>query len=96
MLERQLEIRKLDINLQPFDLAILAAILVKTEELTTDGHSWVGFCELDSDLQPWYDSGRPNPILNELYRNARIRVYGDFLIEDSSDAGGFDPLDTDV
>lgn len=82
MLERQVSIGASDIFLEPFDLAILSAILVKAEELQQEGHSWVGFCELDSDLQPWYEIGRPKSLLNGLYQQARVWVYGDFLVED--------------
>ena len=52
MLERQIAIGAMDLSLKPYDLAILAAVLVKSEELLRKGHRWVGFCELDSDLQP--------------------------------------------
>lgn len=82
MLERQVAIGAMDISLKPYDLAVLAAVLVKSEQLQQEGSSWVGFCELDSDLQPWDKYGHQKPILSALYNNARIWVYGDFLIED--------------
>lgn len=82
MLERQVAIGAMDISLKPYDLAVLAAVLVKSEQLQQEGSSWVGFCELDSDLQPWDKYGHQKPILSDLYNNARIWVYGDFLIED--------------
>jgi predicted nucleic acid-binding protein len=82
MLERQVSLGAMDLSLKPYDLAVLAAILVKSEELQQEGHSWVGFCELDSDLQPWDKSGDRKPILSSLYDDARIWVYGDFLIEE--------------
>ncbi len=81
MLERQISIGAMDISLKPYDLAILAAVLVKSEELRHEGHSWVGFCELDSDLQPWDKIGASKPVLSALYNAARIWVYGDFLVE---------------
>ncbi|MDS3859953.1 hypothetical protein RIF25_03935 [Thermosynechococcaceae cyanobacterium BACA0444] len=81
MLERQISIGAMDIFLKPYDLAILAAVLVKTEELRQEGHSSVGFCELDSDLQPWDKIGASKPALSALYNEARIWVYGDFLVE---------------
>ncbi|MEM8810511.1 MAG: hypothetical protein AAGF01_31250 [Cyanobacteria bacterium P01_G01_bin.38] len=84
MLERQVLIGAINLSLKPYDLAVLAAVLVKSEELQRAGHPWVGFCELDSDLQPWDKSGARKPILSDLYNNARIWVYGDFLIEDGS------------
>jgi hypothetical protein len=85
MLDRQVSIGTLEIFLKPFDLAILAAVLVKAEELGREGHSWVGFCELDSDLQPWDKRGNPDPILSDLYKNSCIWVYGDFLADDVED-----------
>jgi hypothetical protein len=85
MLERQISIGAMDIALKPYDLAILAAMLVKSEELQREGHLLVGFCELDSDLQPWDKSGNWKPILRDLYNDARIWVYRDFLVEDADD-----------
>jgi hypothetical protein len=82
MLECQVSISAMDLSLKPYDLAVLAAVLVKSEELQQVGHSWVGFFELDSDLQPWDKFGTRKPILSDLYNSARIWVYGDFLIEE--------------
>ena len=82
MLERQVSIGAMDLSLQPYDLAILAAVIVKSEELQQEGFPWVGFCELDSDLKPWNKSGARKPILSDLYDNARIWVYDDFSLEE--------------
>ncbi|MBE9080276.1 hypothetical protein IQ241_23810 [Romeria aff. gracilis LEGE 07310] len=82
MLERQVTIGAMNLSLKPYDLAILSAVLVKSEELHQEGHAWVGFCELDSDLQPWDKFGARKPILSNLYQESRIWVYGDFLIEE--------------
>jgi len=82
MLERQISIGAMGLSLKPYDLAILAAVLVKSEALQQVGHPWVGFCELDADLQPWDKSGARKPILSDLYNDARIWVYDDFLIEE--------------
>jgi predicted nucleic acid-binding protein len=82
MLERQVSIGTMDLALKPYDLAILAAVIVKAEELQKVGHPWVGFCELDSDLQPWDRAGDRKPILSKLYNDARIWVYSDFLLEE--------------
>ena len=82
MLERQVSIGEMDTLLKPYDMAVLAAILVRAEDLQQEGHSWVGFCELDSDLQPWDKNGVLKPILNDLYNASRIWVYRDFLVED--------------
>jgi len=82
MLERQVYIGAMDTSLKPYDLAVLAAILVRAEDLQQQGHSWVGFCELDSDLQPWDKNGALKPILSDLYNASRVWVYQDFLVED--------------
>ena len=66
MLERQVYIGAMDTSLKPYDLAVLAAILVRAEDLQQQEHSWVGFCELDSDLQPWDKNGALKPILSDL------------------------------
>lgn len=85
MLERQVTIGAMNLSLKPYDLAILAAVLVMAEELQKKGYAWSGFCELDSDLQPYDRTGDIKPTLYRLYSEARIRVYGDFLLE--SDEG---------
>jgi hypothetical protein len=82
MLERQVSIGAMELFLKPYDLAVLAAILVKAEELQQDGHLWIVFCELDFDLQPWDKSGARKPFLSDLYNNSRIWVYGDFLLKE--------------
>jgi hypothetical protein len=82
MLERQVAIGALDLALKPYDLAVLAAVIVKAEELQQQNHAWVGFCELDSDLLPWDKSRYSKPILSKLYDDARIWVYDNFLLED--------------
>jgi len=82
MLKRQVEIGAIDgLFLKPYDLAVLAAILVKAEDLHRLGYSQIVFCELDSDLQPWDKAGARKPILSDLYDHSRIRVQGDFLLE---------------
>lgn len=78
MLERQVTIGALDLSLKPFDLAILAAVLVKAEELFTVSNQEIHFCELDSDLHPWYKSGSPKPIIYDLYNYSHIRVNENF------------------
>jgi len=81
MLERQIAVGAMGLALKPYDLAILAAVLVQSEALQQAGQPWVGFCELDADLQPWDKSGARKPVLSDLYDNARVWVYGDFLLE---------------
>jgi predicted nucleic acid-binding protein len=85
MLERQVTIGAMDLSLKPYDLAVLAATLVKSQELQQQGHRWAGFCELDSDLQPWDKTGNRKPILSDLYNDARIWVYADFRLEELND-----------
>jgi hypothetical protein len=53
MLERCASLSYLRLDLKPFDQAILAAILVRAEQLRSKGVDETDFCELDSDLQPW-------------------------------------------
>ena len=81
MLERCTELSHAKLDLQPFDQAILAAILVRAEELHGEGVDEMDFCELDSHLQPWDKDSRPKKQLSELYDRVRIRVYGDFLLQ---------------
>jgi predicted nucleic acid-binding protein len=85
MLERQVSIGAMDLSLKPYDLAILSAILVRGEALRREGFTKVCFCELDSDLQPWNKLGAPKPNLKELYDDAQIEVYDNFLLEDVND-----------
>ncbi len=53
MLERVISLSTLSLSLGPFDQAILAAILVRAEELQDAGETDVCFCEIGADLQPW-------------------------------------------
>src|SRR5947208_2943582 len=58
MLERTTVFALEKLDLHPFDQAVLAAVLVRTEALRFDGETEFGFCELDSDLQPWDEHGK--------------------------------------
>ena len=78
MLERAVELTALDMQLKPFDQAILAAILVRGDRLTADDASELAFCVLDGDLQPWTKDSKAKQPLTGLYDHARIWVYGDF------------------
>ena len=51
MLEFQVEIGSMSLDLKPFYLAILAAILIKAVDLKSQGYEVFGLCELDSDLR---------------------------------------------
>jgi hypothetical protein len=57
MLSRSVELSSEDLNLKPYDHAILAAVLVRAEQLRDDGEEEFYFCELDGDLQPWDKKG---------------------------------------
>jgi hypothetical protein len=81
MLERCATLSQAKLDLQPFDQAILAAILVRAEELLAQGLDQMDFSELDFHLQPWDKDSRPKRPLTELYDRARIWVYGDFLLQ---------------
>jgi hypothetical protein len=76
MLNRTFSLRA--IELEPFDESILAAILVKAEDLQADGAVDLSFCELDGDLKPWDRGGNLRQPLCRIYDEARIWVYGDF------------------
>jgi hypothetical protein len=81
MLERCADLSYLKLDLQPFDQAILAAILVRAEQLLAGGAADIAFRELDSHLQPWDKDSNRKERLATLYDNAGIWVYGDFLLE---------------
>lgn len=81
MLERCADLSYLKLGLQPFDQAILAAILVRGEQLLSEGADDIAFCEVDSDLQPWDKDQNRMERLAELYDKVRIWVYGDFLLQ---------------
>jgi hypothetical protein len=78
MLRRAVDLSTQNLDLKPFDQAILAAVLVRGEALRAEGAEEVSFCELDSDLQPCDRNGRSKEPLTSLYDSAGIWVYGDF------------------
>jgi hypothetical protein len=81
MLVRAIELSTENLDLKPFDQAILAAVLVHAEALRDSGADEVSFCELDGDLQPWDKSARVKQPLAALYDSAGVWVYGDFAME---------------
>ncbi len=81
MLARAVELATQNLDLKPFDQAILAAVLVFAEELRDLGAADISFCELDGDLPPWDKNGRSRQPLKDLYDSARVWVYGDFAME---------------
>lgn len=80
MLTRAVEISVLNLDLKPFDQAILAAVLIGAEKLREQGATEIVFCELDSDLQPWNRDGSIKQAFKALYDAAGIWVYGDFAM----------------
>ncbi len=80
MLERAAMLGASELDLQPFDQAILAAVLVRAERLHKEGFSEVFFCESDTDLQPWDRQGNAKQPLSRLYDDAHLWVYRDFVL----------------
>ncbi len=78
MLQKTTEFSLSKLDLQPFDQAILAAVLVHSLALRGLGAVDLAFCELDADLQPWDKQGKPKDPLTGLYDHAGVWVYGDF------------------
>jgi len=74
MLERAVGLAGLDLSLQPFDQSILAAVLVRAEELRDAGETDLCFCETDADLQPWNKKGDSKQPLTDLYDSALVWV----------------------
>jgi len=79
MLEKSVSLAT-EVELKPFDNSILAAILVRGEDLRNEGETDLAFCELDGDLQPWDKNGNAKPALTRLYDDLRVWVYGDFTL----------------
>ena len=53
MLRRSVELSTQRLDLKPYDQAILAAVLIRADQLRAAGETEFCFCELDGDLQPW-------------------------------------------
>lgn len=81
MLERTTSFSLEKLDLHPFDQAILAAVLVRSEVLRSEGESEFAFCALDSDLQPWDKGGGRKEPLIDFYDAAGVWVYGDFVLK---------------
>lgn len=80
MLAMAADLTEAPLELQPFDHAVLAAVLVEAKRLRARGADAVCFCELDRDLQPWDRQGRAKEPLASLYRTAGVEVYSTFAI----------------
>ena len=89
MLVRAVELSVENLDLKPFDQAILAAVLVRAQALRDLGADDVSFCELDGDLQPWDKNGRSKQPLTAFYDAAGVWVYGDFAMENPPRRSGF-------
>lgn len=82
MLGRAVELSVENLYLEPFDQAILAAVLVRARVLRNSGADDVCFCEVDHHLRPWDKQTRqPKQPLAKLYDAAGVRVYGDFAMQ---------------
>jgi hypothetical protein len=68
------------LDLGSFDQAVLAAVLVRAEELRSEAGSEFAFCKLDSDLQPWDKDGRRKETFADLYDAAGVWVYAGFVM----------------
>jgi len=67
MLERAVDLSSENLYLEPFDQAILAAVLVRAEQLRSAKDHEFSFCEPDGDLQPWgRKRGEPKQPLTDL------------------------------
>ena len=89
MLARAVELSVENLYLEPFDQAILAAVLVRARALRDLGADDISFCELDGHLRPWHKDGQSKQPLAGLYDAAGVRVYGDFAIESPPKRPGF-------
>ena len=78
MLVRAIDLAQTELWLEPFDQAILAAVLGRAAELRSQGETELCFCVTDSDLQPWDKRGNAKQLLTDLYDEALVWVYGDF------------------
>lgn len=94
MLERALDLAQMDLSLEPFDQAILAAILGRADDLRKQGETELCFCETDADLQPWDKRGNAKQPLTNLYDDALIWVYGDFSMNAPERPDPWPDLDT--
>jgi hypothetical protein len=81
MVERAVDLGASDLHLEPYDQAVLAAVLVRASRLRHQGELDVCFCERDRDLQPWDERGNARQPLARLYDEAHVWVYGDFELE---------------
>jgi hypothetical protein len=80
MLERSIELTTQELDLKPYDQSILAAVIVRSEQLRARGEVDFYFCELDGDLQPWDKKGQLKQPLTRLYDEAHVWVYKDFTM----------------
>lgn len=78
MLALSVELAGSALELEHFDHAILAAILVRARRLAGEGEQEIAFCGTDGDLLPWNKQGAAKQPLTRLYDDARVWVYGDF------------------
>jgi predicted nucleic acid-binding protein len=80
MLARSTQLAFLGIAAEPFDQAILAAVLVAARRLWDSGAREIYFCETDGDLQPFGKSGVNKRLLKNAFDESHVWVYGDFTL----------------
>ena len=80
MLALAVDPRLLKLGLQPFDLAVLAAVLGRAVELRDSGEVDLTFCEIDEDLLPWRRDGSVRGDLQALYRDHGLDVENRFVL----------------
>ena len=74
-MERSVLLSTQGLNLKSFDHSILAAVLVRADELWSQGEKDLLFCELDTDLQHWVGTQKH---LEQLYDSAHLTVTNSF------------------
>lgn len=89
MLEKTISLTFEKLVLGPFDQAVLAAVLVRSEVLRSEGETEFAFCELDAHLQPWDKENNRKEPLASLYDAAYVWVYGDFALKAPQQPGGW-------
>jgi hypothetical protein len=80
MLERAIALRAEVPTLKPFDEAILAAVLIRADQVKTDPGADLFFCDLDGDLVPVDRRGNPRKELIAVYAAVGITVRQDFQV----------------
>lgn len=89
ILDRATELILSGQDLEPFDQAILASVLVQASRLWDRGERGISFCEIDSDLQPWDAYGNAKVPLRDAFDRAHVWVFRDFTLTTPRRREGF-------